>query len=40
MHCITVELSQARDSLYIPVDRGLWILLSLWGKEWEKREGK
>jgi hypothetical protein len=30
---------QPRDSLYIPVDGGLWILLSLWGKRMRKKEG-
>jgi hypothetical protein len=28
---------QPRDSLYIPVDRGLWILLSLLGEKNEKK---
>jgi hypothetical protein len=31
---------QPRDSLYIHVDRGLWIPLSLWGKRMRKKEGK
>jgi hypothetical protein len=35
------SLLQARGSLYISVDRTLWLLaISFGGKEWEKREGK
>gem|GEM_PF-3273386 len=30
---------QPRDSLYIHVDRGLWILLSLLGEKNEKKRG-
>jgi hypothetical protein len=40
MHCITGGALQPRGSLYIPVDRGLWILLSLLGEKNEKKGGK
>jgi hypothetical protein len=31
---------QPRDSLHIPVDRGLWILLSLLGERMGKKGGE